>query len=194
MHNMKFMRVLVACAACLGAGTPVFAEKIPLAAIESYIESITTARGTFEQINPDKSRVTGQLILKRPWRARFDYDAPVNSSVIAAAGSLTIVDGKSDSKQVYPLNKTPLVHLLRPNVDLSTTTDVVAHTYNGRHTIVTMVDRNNLEAGQIHLVFEGPSPKLVQWIIRTGGEQTYVVLKSLDLGGPVSDSVFQEGR
>ena len=151
---MKFMRVLVACAACLGAGTPVFAEKIPLAAIESYIESITTARGTFEQINPDKSRVTGQLILKRPWRARFDYDAPVNSSVIAAAGSLTIVDGKSDSKQVYPLNKTPLVHLLRPNVDLSTTTDVVAHTYNGRHTIVTMVDRNNLEAGQIHLVFD----------------------------------------
>ena len=191
---MKFMRVLVACAACLGAGTPVFAEKIPLAAIESYIESITTARGTFEQINPDKSRVTGQLILKRPWRARFDYDAPVTSSVIAAGGSLIILDRKSDSTQVYPLSKTPLVHLLRPNVDLTTTADVVAHTYNGRHTIVTMVDRNDLEAGQIHLVFEGPSPKLVQWIIRSGGEQTYVLLNSLDLGGPVADSVFKEGR
>lgn len=191
---MVLMRFAAIFACVISLGTAASAQKIPLDVISNYIESITTAQGTFEQINPDKSRVTGQVILKRPWRARFDYNAPYTSSVIAAGGSLTIVDRKSDAPQVYPLNKTPLVHLLRPDVDLSKTKDVVAHTFNGRHTIVTMVDRENLDAGQIHLVFEGPSPKLVQWIISTSGEQTYVILKSLKLGGSVPDSVFQEGR
>jgi len=91
---MKRRLFLAAALAVLAA--PAMAQKIPLGELATYINGITSAKSGFTQINDDGSITTGEIFIKRPGRARFDYAAPDNSLVIAGGGQVAIFDPKSN--------------------------------------------------------------------------------------------------
>ena len=152
---------------------PALAEKLSLQAISGYLNGLTSAEAPFTQVNPDGSTSAGRLFLKRPHRMRLEYAPPEKTLVLAAAGSVAIFDGKSNSSaDQYPISKTPLSLILTPKVNLSQAKMVVAHGEEGGMTYVTAQDPKRPEYGRITLFFSSNPIELRQWIVtdETGSE------------------------
>lgn len=163
---------------------PALAEKLSLSAISNYLNGLSSAEAPFTQINADGSTSSGRLYLKRPHRMRMEYAAPDKTLVLAAAGSVAIFDGKSNSSaNQFPISKTPLSLILTPKVNLSQAKMVVAHGEANGMTYVTAQDPKRPEYGQITLFFSSNPIELRQWIVtdETGGE-TLVKFGQLETG------------
>ncbi|MEM9902826.1 MAG: outer membrane lipoprotein carrier protein LolA [Pseudomonadota bacterium] len=168
------------------------AEALSLSDISRYLNGIQTARADFTQINADGTLSTGTLFLRRPGRARFEYNPPEESLVMAGGGQVAVFDGKSNtSPEQFPLRRTPLNLILAQRVDLTQSGMVVGHTTEGPSTIVTAQDPEFPEYGNIRLVFTGDPVELRQWVI-TGetGEQTTVVLGQMETGVTLGNRMF----
>lgn len=163
---------------------PALAEQLSLNEISNYLNGLTSAEAPFTQVNPDGSTSRGMLYLKRPHRMRLEYAPPEKTLVLAAAGSVAIFDGKSNSSaDQYPISKTPLSLILTPRVDLSQARMVVAQGEKDGLTYVTAQDPKRPEYGQLTLFFSSNPIALRQWIVtdETGG-QTLVKFGALETG------------
>ena len=178
---MKRRTFIAAAVAAAFAGAPAFAEKIPLNALAQYISGITTAQSPFTQVNADGTITTGTFYIKRPGRARFEYDAPDRSLVIAGGGQVAIFDAKSNvPPEQFPLARTPLNLILARNIDFNRSNMIVGHAEDGNATVVTAQDPKHPEYGNIQLKFTGSPVQLRQWVITNGaGEETTVILGDL---------------
>lgn len=176
----------------LVASLPAQAAPVSLAALSKYLNAMTTLRTDFTQVNADGSVATGKLSISRPGRARFEYDPPDRSLVIAGSGSVAIFDAKSNQPpEQYPLSKTPLSLILANNVDLGRARMVVGHRQDGTSTRVTAQDPDHPEYGTIELVFTDSPLALRQWVITDDmGQQTTVVLNELENGISFSPRTF----
>ena len=163
---------------------PAGAAELSLNQISDYLNSFTTARGDFTQLNDDGSISTGRIFIKRPGRARFEYDPPNKALVIAGQKSVAIFDPKSNAgPEVYPLNQTPLSVILKETVDLAGSDMVVDRGYDGTATSVTAMDPENAEYGNIQMVFTDNPVQLRQWVINDqAGGATTVVLGNMEFG------------
>ncbi len=187
---MMFIRAFLGVA--LMAATPAAAEKLSLAEISSYLNSIRTASGEFTQINDDGTISTGQIYIKRPGKVRFEYNPPEQVLVIADGSTVGIVDGKSNTPpEGYPLHRTPLKIILARNVNLAQERMVIGHTGDATTTTVTAQDPNHPEYGNIEMVFTGNPVELRQWVINddTGGRTT-LVLGALDTDVRLDNAQF----
>jgi outer membrane lipoprotein-sorting protein len=171
---------------------PARAEKIPLATISAYLNSLTTVESDFTQINSDGSISTGKIYIKRPGRVRFEYAPPDRSLVIAGGQQVAIFDAKSNQPpEQYPLKRTPLNLILAENIDLGRASMVVGHTADGTSTRVRAQDPETPEYGSIELVFTEDPVELRQWIITDDlGAQTTVILGELTKGGNLGARLF----
>lgn len=192
LDMMKRRHFLAAAVAALCAAGPAAADKISLGALSSYLNGMTTAQAPFTQISDDGSLSTGKLYLKRPGRARFEYDPPNSAQVIAGAGSVLVVDPKSNqAAESYPLGRTPLSIILAPRVDLGRANMVVDHAYDGTATIVTAQDPEHPDYGSIELMFTDNPVELRKWVIHDGsGTSTTVILGALETGMTLPDKLF----
>ena len=168
------------------------ADAVPLDALSNYISSIKTAETTFVQTNSDGTQATGRLILKRPYRMRFEYAPPDETLVLASAATVAVYDKKSNQPPAqYPLRKTPLNLILGPKVDLNTARMVVAHGEEGGMTTVTAQDPKNPEYGSIKLFFAENPVSLKGWtVIDDTGTETHVDLGPLVTGGDYPGDLF----
>ncbi|MGR3570641.1 LolA family protein [Brevirhabdus sp.] len=189
---MTTRRALMIGALGVIAAGPAFAAKIPLGTLSQYLNGMTTVQGKFTQINGDGTISTGQLYLQRPGRIRFDYDAPNKSLVMAGGGQVAVFDPKSNvPPDQFPLSRTPLSIILAPNVDLSRSGMVVAHSSSGAKTTVTAQDPAHPEYGNIQLVFTNDPVELRQWVVTDNtGSKTTVVLGDMKRGGSIGASKF----
>lgn len=171
---------------------PAFADRIPLSEISRYFNSFTTAEGEFTQINPDGTLATGRIYIHRPGRARFEYDPPEQSLVMAGGGQVAIFDGRSNQgPNQYPLSKTPLNLILERDVDFSNRRMVVGHTDDGTTTTVVAQDPENPQYGSIRLVFSAAPTELRQWVVRDDtGAETTVILGNMRFGNDLSALLF----
>lgn len=168
------------------------AAEIPLDQISAYLNGLTTASASFTQRNSDGSTSTGHLYIHRPGRARFEYDPPNRSLVIAASDAVAIFDPKSNQPpEQYPLARTPLNLILARKIDLSRARMVVSHSEVDGNTVVVAQDPDHPEYGSIALVFSPGPIALHQWVVtdETGG-QTTVTLSTLQVGQSLPDSLF----
>lgn len=174
------------------APIPAAAEKLSLAELSRYLNSLTTAQAAFTQINADGSLSKGTLYLKRPGRARFEYAPPDKSLVMAGGGQVAVFDAKSNQPpEQYPLSRTPLNLILAPDVDLSMAKMVVGHEEVGNTTRIVAQDPKNPDYGTIELVFTARPTALRQWIITDNtGSQTRVDLDDLETGVDLSGFLF----
>ena len=185
------MRLIAICVGILMA-VPAASEKLPLSALSAYFNAMTTAEGTFQQINNDGSVSTGEILIKRPGRMRFEYDPPDTALVLAANRAVYILDKKSNQPpETYPLRRTPLWIILQRDVDLAAAKMVVGHDFDETSTIVTAQDPENPELGTIRMYFTAGPIALRQWVITDEyGNDTTVVLGPLKTGGRITNSNF----
>ncbi|MFN4100397.1 MAG: LolA family protein [Pararhodobacter sp.] len=190
MKRRDFLALLGA--ALLAAPAPALAQAIPLAEISRYFNSFRTAQADFTQVNPDGSISTGRLMIHRPGRVRFEYDAPDQTLVMAAAGSVNIFDSRSNAgPSSYPLGRTPLNLILSDTVDLSRNRMVVSHTQDGPTTAVVAQDPAHPEYGNIRLVFSANPTELRQWVVTDDtGRETTVILGTLRTGVSLGSLLF----
>tara|TARA_B100001093_G_C26805309_1_gene1005204 strand:- start:126 stop:731 length:606 start_codon:yes stop_codon:yes gene_type:complete len=172
--------------------SPLSAEKINVDDLSAYLNALTTLRAGFTQISSDNSLSTGALYIKRPGRARFEYDPPNNALVLAVGGQLAIFDPQGNTEpESYPLSKTPLSLILADKINLAQDRMVTGHEYDGISTILTVQDPDFPERGIIRLVFTGPSPQLRQWVIKDqNGDETVVILNDTKTQPSLPDSLF----
>lgn len=161
---------------------PATAQQLSLGALSGYLNQLTSAQGSFTQINADGTISTGTIYLRRPGKVRFEYNPPEQALVMANNATVVVFDKKLGGEpETYPLNRTPLGLILASNVDLTRANMVVAHGYDGTATTVTAQDPDNPEYGSIQLVFTGNPIELRQWIITDdSGAQTTVILGALE--------------
>lgn len=192
---MRFLKTITLGAVLALAATAAMADKLPLGNISTYLNNLTTAKGEFTQINGDGTISTGTIYIKRPGRARFEYNAPDTGLVVAGSSTVVIFDTKSNQPpETYPLGRTPLSIILARDVNLSQAKMVTGHTFDGTATTVTAQDPKNPQYGNIQMKFTGPDPELRQWVINDGnGGQTTVVLGELEKGVNLSNTLFNVG-
>ncbi len=176
----------------LALAVPAMAEKISLSQISNYLNSFQTAKGDFTQINEDGSVTTGEILIKRPGRVRFDYAAPDNSLVIAGGQQVAVFDPKSNvPPQQFPLKRTPLNLILAKNVNFNKSNMVVGHRDDGTATVVKVQDPKHPEYGNIQLKFTSNPVELRQWVITNdAGGQTTVILGELEKGVKIGARPF----
>jgi outer membrane lipoprotein-sorting protein len=174
---------------------PAAAAPIGLAELSRYINAIDTAKADFTQVNADGTVATGRIFIRRPGRARFEYDGRDAALVLASAGSVAIFDPKSNQPpEQYPLKRTPLNLILARQVDLGRAGMVVGHREVENTTRVVAQDPENPEYGTIELVFTRDPLALRQWVITDdAGNQTTVILGELLAGGSLPGSLFDIG-
>ena len=179
---MRFRFLALIAVLSLTSVLPASAQQLSLNALSNYLNQLTSAEGSFTQINADGTISTGTIYLRRPGKVRFEYNPPEQALVMANNGAVVVFDSKLGGEpRTYPLNRTPLGLILARNVDLSRANMVVAHGYDGTATSVTAQDPENPEYGSIQLVFTGNPIELRQWIITDdGGSQTTVILGALE--------------
>ncbi len=186
------MKIRIATLAFLALAFPAQAEKIPLANLSAYLNSLTTVQADFTQINADGSISTGKISIRRPGRVRFEYAPPDDSLVLAGAGTVAIFDAKSNQPpEQYPLSRTPLNLILAENVDLGRANMVVGHTEADNTTRVKAQDPAHPEYGSIEMVFTANPTELRQWVfIDDTGSETTVILGELSKGMTFPGSTF----
>ena len=189
---MVYIRLIVSFLLAFCLSTVVWADKISLKALSSYLDGLRNVEAKFTQINADGSLSTGALYIKRPGRIRFEYDPPNDALVLASQGQLAVFDPNgNDVPESYPLSKTPLSLILADNINLSRESMVRGHQFDGTSTTLTVQDPEHPERGLIALVFTGPSPQLRQWVIEgQNGEQTVIVLNDVATDMPLNDNLF----
>ena len=189
---MKHVRLILLPLALMAMLQPAFADKLSLNQISAYLNGLKTAKGSFTQINDDGTISTGTIYIRRPGRARFEYNPPNAALVMAGGGQVAIFDSKSNQPpEQYPLKRTPLNLILQRNVNLARANMVVGHSYDGTATSVIAQDPEHPDYGTIRLVFSGPPVELRQWIITAGdGTKTTVVLGDLEKGGGMPAVLF----
>lgn len=178
--------------AALALAKPALAAPISLAEISRYFNSFRTAQSDFTQVNPDGSISTGRLMIHRPGRVRFEYDAPDRSLVLASNGAVNIFDARSNAgPSTYPLSRTPLNLILDDTVNLERDRMVVQHGEDGPTTVVVAQDPAHPEYGSIRLVFSANPTELRQWVITDDtGRETTVILGTLRTGVSLGSLLF----
>lgn len=171
---------------------PARADKLGLDELSRYLNTLQSARSDFTQVNDDGTLSTGRFYIKRPGRARFEYDGKDAAKVIAGQGSVVIHDPKSNQPpESYPLRRTPLSIILAERVDLSRAKMVVGHDYDGTATRVRAQDPEHPDYGSIDLYFTGEPVQLRKWVINDGtGSQTTVILGGMETGMSFPMSLF----
>lgn len=189
---MTLFRMTIAAGFLALSALPASAQKLSLNAITQYLNKLDTAKAPFTQINDDGTISTGTIFIKRPGRARFEYNPPTDALVVAGGSQVAIFDGKSNSgPQQYPLKRTPLNLILARNVNLRKAKMVIGHKYDGTATTVVAQDPDNPDIGTIELKFTSNPTELRQWVITdNSGSKTTVVLGEMAQGVPLKASLF----
>ena len=188
IHIRTTLVALLFSAATLAA----HAAEVPLDTLSNYLNSLTSVEARFVQSNADGTTANGRLIIKRPFRARFEYDPPDKNLVLASGNMVAIFDAKSNQPpEQYPLTRTPLNLILGPKINLKTAAMVVDHGEFEGTTHVLAQDPKHPEYGRIELIFSETPVALIQWVITDDiGNQTSVALSNLQAGASYPDSLF----
>jgi len=189
MFRLLLLMVLIA----LGATATHAQDRASLERLSAYLNSIDAAATRFRQINADGSVSTGILYIDRPGRARFEYEAPDDGTLVVVGNSTVgVFDGAADNRaDTYPLSQTPLKLILAGDVDLTRATPITGIGTHRGMTIVEAQDRDRAELGKIRLYFETGPIRLAEWLITSEtGEETRVVLEPLQPRSGLPRSLF----
>ncbi len=183
---------LISALSALVLATPAFADKLSLKELSGYMTEMKTAEASFTQINDDGSISTGTISIKRPGKARFEYNPPAQAQVLISAGTIAIYDLKLNTPpELYALNRTPLKLILARNVDFETDDMVTGHSFDGTATTVRAQDPSNPDLGWIDLVFTANPIELRQWVVTDdAGSETTIILGGLETGLDLSNKLF----
>ncbi len=109
---------------------PLFAAPagaVPLDAVAATLRATKTMTADFTQTAGDGRVARGRMVLARPGKIRFDYNAS-KLLVVADGQRLSMIDYSVGQVSQWPLKSTPLAALLDPERDLSRVARIVGET------------------------------------------------------------------
>lgn len=162
-----------------------------LQAVESYLNGITTLRARFVQTANDGSQASGDFLLKRPGRMRFQYDAPVTDFIVADGSMVYYYDGKMKQQSSAPISKTLADFFLRRNLNLSGDIRVSDVKRDKGLVYVTLVQAKDPLSGSMTLILSENPMALKEWrIVDNQGLVTTVALSDTILGLKLDNKYF----
>ncbi len=164
--------------------------------VNDYFNSIRTLVGSFTQVGPDGSRSNGKFFLSKPGKARFYYQRPSTTDIIADGSSVVVRDRSLATQDIYPLSQTPLRFLLDPNLDLSRDSKVVGVSED-KGVISVQIEEETTFGGKarVLIVFGTEDQKnyeLKQWTITDAqGLDTTIAVSELDPKTKPDEKLFK---
>ena len=192
---LAVLAAAVAAPAAYAAATPA----VPLGADDmalvnravAYLQGLTSARGRFVQTDPRGGVSEGTVYLRRPGKARFEYDPP-SGLVMASDGSLVaILNSRLKTYEAYPLGATPLSLFLAKEIRLDRGVTVSRVTRVSDGFVLEASDARKKTPGKITLSFSDAPLALQGWTITDAqGQSTRVRLVNFGPSGPIAASLF----
>lgn len=160
--------------------------------VEAYLNSITTLRAGFTQLNPDGSTARGELFLDREQGGlRIDYAPPSRLLLIATDWRLIYYDGSIKQVNVIPLARTPLGVLLDEEVRLGGGVEVLEVREGAGEIAIGLARPGAREEGSVLVIVTAEPMSLRGWIVTDAqGLDTELVLQDLRTGEPLQASLF----
>jgi outer membrane lipoprotein-sorting protein len=160
---------------------------------EAYLNSVTTLKSRFVQVNPDGSNYNGDLYISRPGRMRLVYDKPTPMLMVADGKFLIYVDTQMNDASHLDLNETPAGLILKENLSFSDPTVKLLGVTRGPGTLgITAAMAKDPSAGKLTLVFsEGPF-ELRQWrVLDAQNKEVVVTLENPQKGVALDRALFR---
>jgi outer membrane lipoprotein-sorting protein len=158
------------------------ADQALVAKAAKYLQNLEEVEGRFEQTNPRGTIQTGDIFLKRPGKARFQYDPPSGLLVVADGKNVSVWDSRLRTFDRTPLGATPLAILLARQIRLDQDVEVfrVGRYDDGFYLSARNPNGQTRTEGYITLVFGDNPMQLRGWTLVDGqGQATRVKITSL---------------
>ncbi len=157
-----------------------------------YLQGLGEVEGRFEQTSPRGAIQQGDIFLKRPGKARFQYDPPSGLTVVSDGRNVSVWDARLRTFDRTPLGATPLAILLARQIRLDQ--DVVVFRVgsydDGFYLSVRSASGQAQTEGYITMVFGDNPMSLRGWTLVDGqGQATKVKISSL-APTPVKPELF----
>jgi len=167
-------------------------DRRDIAAVEAYLNQLTTLRARFLQIAHNGASAQGWAYISRPGRMRFDYDPPEPLLLVADGSQFLLYDRELKAPTTLPTNATPLGMLLRPEIRLSGDVTISRIQRDGGFLRITLFRTNDPREGSLTLVFQPEPLELRQWaVLDAQGRETRVTLTQVETGMPLNARMFQ---
>ena len=138
-------------------------EAALLAALNTYFSQVVTLRGEFIQEGPDARQLSeGVFYLYRPGRVRFEYYPPSQMLIVSNGRTLQIENRATQTRDRYPLGRTPLAPLLAETIDLTSPANVRDVRIEGDLVAIVLAAAD--DGGVLTLYFNRTTFDLYQWI------------------------------
>jgi outer membrane lipoprotein-sorting protein len=133
--------------------------------IESYLNTLSTARARFVQTTHSGTQLVGTFYLDRPGKLRFEYDQPIEDFVVADGTFIYFYDAEAREQTNAPIGQTLADFILRRQ--LSFDRDLTVVRYDDQHglILVEVVQTADPGAGSLTLGFEQEPLQLKKWRI-----------------------------
>ena len=167
--------------AALAAAAPLSpADKALVDRAVAYLQGLDEAKARFTQTDGSGRETAGTVWLKRPGKARFEYDPPSGLVVVSDGAAVTVADNRLRTFTRYPLGATPLSLFLARTIRLDRGVAVTAVDRNPDGFTIVARDGRGKTAGRLALDFAEPPLRLTGWtVIDAQGRTTRVRLQGL---------------
>jgi outer membrane lipoprotein-sorting protein len=157
-----------------------------------YLRGLSSAMGRFTQTDPRGRTTTGTFYLRRPGRARFEYDPPSGLVVASNGFRVAVLDKRLGTLDAYPLGATPLGILLSRDIRIDKSVAIGSVSRHAGGFSILAYDAAKHGQGQISLEFADPPLKLAGWTITDAqGGTTRVKLADFAAGKTMPHRFFE---
>lgn len=170
------------------------AQKI--AEVSAHLKAVRTMTANFVQTNRLGQSVSGEMIMRRPGKVRFEYKGDDSLLIVADGTALTMIDYEVNQVQRWPIKDSPLSALLDSNQDLTQFGKIIP-TKNDNVISVEVRDSKRPEYGVMTMFFnrKAGAPaglNLVGWVaLDSKNNRTTVQLNDVKFNTNVSESAFK---
>lgn len=157
----------------------------------AYLNGLSLAQGKFVQTNSRGSSSRGTLYLNRPGKARFEYDAPAQMTVVADGKYVSVYDRRLKTFDRYSQSQTPLALFLAKKVRLDFQVQINRFEDTPAGFRLTLTDAKGSTKGSLILDFSDDPLTLMGWsIVDARNIRTNVSLSNLEPVGSLDPALF----
>lgn len=121
---------------------------------EAYLNNLRTLKARFVQTDNSGRRMTGDFLLKRPGRMRFQYDPPATDFIVADGLFVHYYDGQMKQQSSAPIGQSLANFFLRAEIGFTKDLriETIGRDASGRMTITVTQAKDPL-SGAITIIF-----------------------------------------
>lgn len=160
--------------------------------IETYLNEIKSLRAGFLQVSSNGNVATGNLLMLRPGKIRFEYDPPSPILLIADGVYLRYIDKELEQVTHLWLENTPIWFLVKEDIKLAGDITLTKLSRGSNILIATLTKSKEPEKGAITLIFSDKPLLLKKWMITDAqGIKTTVTLNNSERAITIDPSLFE---